>query len=191
MKRTFKVRPVKKGYQAKEAYFSPIIKTAKDYQEYDKWNAKLAKEGLRIIDEQYRNAREYTTKRDLVNKPVGIGAENLEYYSVLKSYCEYFKYDVKTAIAIKEVLAGRRRNTRTAFKKMLRMYVNGLSMDDAYRAVSADYGHNIKSAIHFKKYFQKLKREFLSIYPKFSGYIEYVKYCMQDPISFEEWASIQ
>lgn len=160
-------------------------------QQYEKWNNILEKEGLGVIDANNRDSKEYSSKRSFNDSDDLTGSRNLEYYSVYKAYCEYYDYNIKTVLKIKEVMAGRKRNTRAAFKKMLRMFVNGLSMPNSYRAISAHYSHNINSAVFFYKRFQDANAEFLAAFPKFSGYLEYVKYEMNEPLSFEVWCGLQ
>lgn len=181
----------KKKYVNRDVYNNPLLKSARNRKEHEKWDNILKKQGLEAIDADKRVTKEYSSRRSFSDADDRQGRRNLEYYSVYKAYCENYNYDIKTVVKIKEIIGGRKRNTRSAFKKMLRMYVNGLSMPNSYRAIAAHYSYNLNSAVFFYKRFQEANAEFLAAYPKFSSYLEYVKYELGEPLSFEVWAKLQ
>lgn len=163
----------------KQVEGSPIITGSKAKAEYAKWNAKLEAEGLRLIDDNYRGDKAFTVKAD-VKAELGPGTETMEFYTLFKAYCVYYNYKIKT---VSTAIVGRRR----IFKRMLRLFVGGLSMQDCYNAMQAYYDEPIGSAIYYYKLLQKAKQEFIGQFSLFNGYIEYCKYHWGTPQSYEQW----
>lgn len=159
---------------------SPILKSAADRQLYADWNAKLEAEGLRALDNDYRGTTEFTSKHVITT---GLsGNANLEFYDVLRDYCRYMAYmlDNMAAMPVEQ---------REPYKRMLVLFVNGLSMPEAYTSIKAVWPQKLFTAIYFYKKFQQSKNEFKSIFNIFSQYLYYRKTELGTPLSFESWQS--
>jgi len=172
------LKAIQSNHVKRQVAGSTIIKTAKDVKLYEQWNAKLEREGLRAFDDTYRGNSEYASAQPVPdNQP---GNAQLEYYDVFRDYCRYFKYDLFCMVRMLPA-------QKKPFIQMIGMYVNGISMREAYRAVSAEHSGTIGSAVYFYKRFAEVKREYLANFQNFSAYMTYCKYEYGTVKSYEAW----
>ena len=148
--------------------------------EYIKWNAILEGEGLRAYDSDYGQTIASLNRRAM-RRSNGPNTADFEFYDVFKDYCRYNHYKF-TATAAESKL------NKQQFMEMMVAFVNGVSMQDAYDLVRARSDESqIYSAIHFFKLFQACKQEFLRNFQNFSEYMQYRKYELGEPLSFQAW----
>lgn len=155
-----------------------LLKSAQQVHEYQKWNAILEQEGMRLLDDNYRGSVGHTSNK-VTNE--GPGSARLEFYDVFRDYCRYSQYQLP-------VMDKMPVDARKHFAQMLIHYVNGQSRPNAYRAVAA-LSTNILSQVYFHKQFERAVEHFKQVFGRFSAYTFYRKYEHGEPLSFQAWLS--
>lgn len=150
--------------------------------EYAHWNEILEAEGLRAYDNEYGQTIASLNRRAM-RRSNGPNTADFEFYDVLRDYCRYNHYEFSC-------LSKESKQRKQQFLEIMVAFASGCSMQEAYNLVSARNDESeMYSAIHFFKLVQECKEEYLRNFQNFSEYMQYRKYELGEPLSFQAWLS--
>lgn len=168
-----------KTHVRKQIDHSPLLR-GKAADLYAEWNAKLEAEGLRAFDDDYGQTIASLNRRAM-KRSNGPNTADFEFYDVFKDYCRYTHYKFTAT-------NGESKINQQQFMEMMVAFVAGYSMQEAYDLVKARSDESMMySAVHFFKLFQECKAEYLRNFQNFSEYMQYRKYELGEPLSFQAW----
>ena len=164
-----------------------------------KWEKILESEGLGLIVENDRSYRQIPlygapanadVKHSRENYHGGI-SDNVEFYTMLKHYCEQRKYKFKEC-------GDMSKQQIQYLRTLMDAYCDGIVVSKTYEVLAgsmpknADKASRLKSKIYYLKKFQIIKTSFLADFNMFVKYMMYLKYSWtSNPKSWEEFKELE